>query len=594
MKGAQSRADAAQKRLSRQRRYLTLVIWVVSICLSFGLYTLLVNALLHDGPGEAYAPSRSFVAPNAQQAVVKIDPASKGVDPGETFTVTVMIEDASDLGAFEFELTYDSTCVVTATDATLGPFLGSTGRSVGEVGPTFGIGSVTYAAYSYGADPGPDGAGVLATITFEAGMTKCSSALHLQNVTVTDTDGNSSSPNTEDGEVIVGPPEVTSISPDWGYIGKVLENVIVMGENFRPGASVQLTRSGQSISAPLPDVQSSTRISCTLNLGKAVPGQWDVVVTNPDTQSGTLPNGFTINLPPPPAITSITPNNGYNDEVVHITNLAGSNFQTTGTTTVTLTKAGETDIVATSVVVESASKITCDFDLTGAAIGPWNVVVTNPDTQSETLTNGFTVKHPPPVVDSITPNSGRKDDVVHITDLAGSNFQTGATVKLTKAGETDIVATDVVVESTSKITCDFDLTGATVGQWDVVVTNPDTQSGTLTNGFTVKHPPPVVDSITPNNGHKDDVVHITDLAGSNFQTTGTTTVTLTKAGETDIVATHVVVKSASKITCDFDLTGAAIGPWNVVVTNPDSQFGDLPEAFIVKGLIYLPIVLENY
>jgi hypothetical protein len=40
------------------------------------------------------------------------------------------------------------------------------------------------------------------------------------------------------------------------------------------------------------------------------------------------------------------------------------------------------------------SQITCDFNLTGAATGPWNVVVTNPDMQSATLTNGFTVTQP--------------------------------------------------------------------------------------------------------------------------------------------------------------------------------------------------------
>ncbi len=91
-----------------------------------------------------------------------------------------------------------------------------------------------------------------------------------------------------------------------------------------------------------------------------------------------------------------------------------------------------------------------------------------------------------PIVTSITPNHGQQGSVVHITNLAGSNFQSGATVKLVKTGETDINATNVVVVSASQITCDFNLSGATTGQWDVVVTNPDMQSGTLSNGFTVE------------------------------------------------------------------------------------------------------------
>jgi hypothetical protein len=95
-----------------------------------------------------------------------------------------------------------------------------------------------------------------------------------------------------------------------------------------------------------------------------------------------------------------------------------------------------------------------------------------------------------PTVTSITPSSGNNTGTVHITDLAGSNFQSGATVKLTKSGQSDLNATSVTVASASKITCDFNLASAAAGQWNVVVTNPDAQSGTLSNGFTVMAPTP--------------------------------------------------------------------------------------------------------
>ena len=42
-----------------------------------------------------------------------------------------------------------------------------------------------------------------------------------------------------------------------------------------------------------------------------------------------------------------------------------------------LVKAGEADIAATNVTVESATKITCTVDLTGKAVGGWTVRVTN-------------------------------------------------------------------------------------------------------------------------------------------------------------------------------------------------------------------------
>jgi hypothetical protein len=141
---------------------------------------------------------------------VKIAPPEKVVWLGATFTYDVVIEDAFDLGAFEFELTYNPSCITVPTcDATLGPFLGSTGRSVAEVGPTCGVGSITYGAYSWGSSPGPNGDGVLATVTFQAGMNQCDSALRLpiQNVSVTDTAGNQQSVSTGDGIVHVVPPD---------------------------------------------------------------------------------------------------------------------------------------------------------------------------------------------------------------------------------------------------------------------------------------------------------------------------------------------------------------------------------------------------
>jgi hypothetical protein len=189
-----------------------------------------------------------------------------------------------------------------------------------------------------------------------------------------------------------------------------------------------------------------------------------------------------------PRVYSITPSSGLNTGVIHITNLAGANFRAGAT--VKLTKVGQSNINATNVVVVSASKITCDLNLTGAASGAWDVVVTNPDGQSGTLVGGFTVTQliQPPRVDRITPNSGPNTGVIHITNLAGGNFRTGATVKLTKVGQSNINATGVDVVSASKITCNLNLTGAAPGAWTVVVTNPDGQSGRLSAGFTIVEP----------------------------------------------------------------------------------------------------------
>lgn len=204
--------------------------------------------------------------------------------------------------------------------------------------------------------------------------------------------------------------------------------------------------------------------------------------------------------PPPPTVTGITPNKGTTaDAALAITNLAGTGFVTGAS--VELNFNGADSIAATSVTVVSATQITCNFDLSGVSTNlgaAWDVKVTNPDTQSGTGNDLFTIYLPDPTVSSITPNTGENTGSVSITDLAGTNFVNGATsVKLAKGGESDINGTSVVVVSTIKITCDFDLTGAATGDWDVVVTVTGAETpATLAAGFTVTSPTPDI-SNTP-------------------------------------------------------------------------------------------------
>jgi PKD repeat protein len=73
---------------------------------------------------------------------------------------------------------------------------------------------------------------------------------------------------------------------------------------------------------------------------------------------------------------------------------------------------------------------------------------------------------------------------VSITNLAGTGFQAGATVKLSRTGGAAIAATNVQVTAT-KISCSLNLAGKTAGMYSIVVTNPDGKSTTLQNGFSV-------------------------------------------------------------------------------------------------------------
>ena len=97
---------------------------------------------------------------------------SNPVRVGDQFAVTIQVEGAANLGAFEFEFGANpSIASTTVADIHLGEILGSTGRTTGELrlasSPT-APGRPLYAAYSYGAPAGPSGNGQLATITMLA------------------------------------------------------------------------------------------------------------------------------------------------------------------------------------------------------------------------------------------------------------------------------------------------------------------------------------------------------------------------------------------------------------------------------------------
>ncbi|GEM_PF-727460 len=87
-------------------------------------------------------------------------------------------------------------------------------------------------------------------------------------------------------------------------------------------------------------------------------------------------------------------------------------------------------------------------------------------------------------VNGVTPDSAPTQTNIYVT-VTGTGFQSGATLKLARSGQDDIVATNVNAASDTGISGWFKLAGAQIGQWDVVVINLDTQFAVLSNGFNV-------------------------------------------------------------------------------------------------------------
>jgi hypothetical protein len=189
-----SRAALARKPSSGKRCPVVLVCLLI-VYLGFSPQA----ALAYAGP--------PWLSPSL---TVRIDPAAVNVAPGHAFTVNVMVDGAVDLGAFQFDMIYDPT-VVTVNAVELGPFLGSTGRTAQSIGTKVDnvAGIVTFGAFSFGSDAGPEGTGSLAAITLTA-VGSGTSALNLQNVVVTDVRANTQSVSVEGGTVTVAVPSPTS------------------------------------------------------------------------------------------------------------------------------------------------------------------------------------------------------------------------------------------------------------------------------------------------------------------------------------------------------------------------------------------------
>jgi hypothetical protein len=172
---------------------------------------------------------------------------------------------------------------------------------------------------------------------------------------------------------------------------------------------------------------------------------------------------------------------------------------------------------------------------------------------------------PPPAIATISPVSGPDAGGTAVTitgtDLNGVDsvtFGGSAGTGITLTGSTQIVVTTP---------------SGTAGPADVVLTRTATGATTTeTNGFTFINgtaPAPTVTGCSPAGGPVAGAT-ICTVTGSGFQTGATVTVGAA-------TATGVQVITAGRLV--MTTPAGTVGPANVVVTNPDAQFGTLPNGF---------------
>ena len=138
-------------------------------------------------------------------ATILINPGSSTTTIGGTVDVTVRVEDADDLYAYQFDLSFDPT-VLSATSVGEGSFLPGGGSTFFLPGTIDNVaGTVTLTAGSLeGAVPGVTGSGALALVQF-TGLGFGPSPVTISNVVLLDSIGADIDATTQNGTVTVVP-----------------------------------------------------------------------------------------------------------------------------------------------------------------------------------------------------------------------------------------------------------------------------------------------------------------------------------------------------------------------------------------------------
>lgn len=184
-------------------------------------------------------------------------------------------------------------------------------------------------------------------------------------------------------------------------------------------------------------------------------------------------------VPAAPTLTAVAPASGPLAGGTTLT-LTGTNFVSGAT--VAFVELPSNDVfgspstkAAGSVTFNSSTQLTVTTPSATSA-GAVDVVVMNPDRQTATRASGFTyTTAPAPAVTAVSPAFGPAAGGTSVT-ITGSNFV--ATPAVTFGGT---AATGVSFVSATRLTATAP--AHATGLVNVVVTNPDLQSGTLANGY---------------------------------------------------------------------------------------------------------------
>lgn len=379
-------------------------------------------------------------------------------------------------------------------------------------------------------------------------------------------------------------PVVTSINPA-STKAATLQRFTLAGSNFQLGATVVFTSPAGSTLTTTAVTNSESEIVLTATFPSNGVGPWNVTVTNPDGGSATVQNALEV-MPsnaaiPAPTVSSVTPSKGTAGMPLTL-KISGADF--TKGASVKLTR-GPDELLASRIILMGATSMRATVQVpSGAAPGPYDLVVTNSEGQAGMLPGAVTIGGGnSPVLTSLSPATMYAGATTSFT-LAGNRFEEGALVVFENATYGTLTPYTMGI-TTRKITGTLTIPGgAATGAWSITVTNPDGGVATLTDALTVLSPSkddgdgPVVVSANPATGSAGRTVGLI-ITGEEF-TKGSSVALTDHAG--DIRATRVLTLNPTKMFVFVKIpTNAVSGIYDVVVIDDRGRSGTLPGAFTV-------------
>jgi hypothetical protein len=250
-------------------------------------------------------------------------------------------------------------------------------------------------------------------------------------------------------ELVVGQSVNATGTPSWVYLTD-REFPIVAGERFG-------------------DYQGASSGSYTTAMGS---GGGQYIITTA---------AFKVPAVPAPSPASISPTSGLQGQTLNVT-VTGTSFDSGGTSTLSFSGTG---ITVNSYGTRNATTLTANISIaSNATVSARNVIVTNADTQTGTLSSAFTVVKLPPNPTDISPSSGAAGQTITNFTVNGTAFDAGAsTISFSGTG---ITVNSYSVRTATQIVASITIaSGATAGLRNVIVTNSDNQTGTLSSSFGV-------------------------------------------------------------------------------------------------------------